>query len=188
MSEYSNKYFLESSSYVNIKNRFILFNIYLFLSLIKFLSFSSSVKDNVTLNKSTNIILQNNSRQNTVRFQNGKTSELKQEEQEQEQEEENTCYDNNEKKKKKKNKQKDKQLLKKEARDLRTKAMSQDLELFKFSSVHLAQNDVKMEKVVENENSCVKSIDLKLSQKRNHEQTTEENGKFKKRKTITNCV
>jgi len=144
--------------------------------------FSSSAKNNVTLKKSSNIISQTNDKQNNVKFKNEKTSELEKEKEEEKQE--NIAHDNNEKKNKKnKNKQKDKQLLKKKTRDLREKIMSEGLKGLKFSSVHLPENNVKMEEVVENGNSPVSSIDSKLSQKRNREETREKNGKFKKRKT-----
>ncbi|EZA51443.1 Myb-binding protein 1A [Ooceraea biroi] len=147
----------------------------------------SSMENNITFKKLTDIS-QNNGRQNNVKFQNGKTSESEEEEEEEKADkpQENT-HDNN--KKKNKSKQKDKKLLKKEARELRAKVMSENLELFKFSSVNLPENDVNMVESVQNGNSHAKSTDSKLShKKRNNEQTTEENSKLKRRKKVINCV
>ncbi|XP_072761085.1 myb-binding protein 1A [Anoplolepis gracilipes] len=135
-----------------------------------------STKNNNQLNGSTDIALQNNSKQSNVTSQNGKTSGSK--------EEKETVHGNNvQKKKKKKNKQKEKQLLKKEAREIRAKTMSiEDIELFKFSIVNLPETDINEMEVLPNGHSHNKSINPKSLNKRNHDKAVEANREPKKRK------
>lgn len=135
-----------------------------------------------------------------MNFQNGKTSESEEGEEEKEEREEETKHreeeedeekeqeqeeDNKKKKKKNKSKQKDKRLLKKEARDLRAKAMSEDLQLFKFSSVNLPQDEMMdvTGDVVQNGDAHGEPAKPRASsQKRIRERTTAEGGKVKRRK------
>jgi len=74
-------------------------------------------------------------------------------------------------------KQKEKHLLKKEARELRTKAMSEGLELFKFSNVNLSVNNIDMTENSQNGNLHKQSTNAK----RSHEHA-EENHESKRRK------
>lgn len=139
-----------------------------------------STKHNNQLNGSTDIALQSNGKQSNVTSQNGKISDS-------EEGGEITHSNNVQKKKKKKNKQKEQQLLKKEARELRAKAMSKDLELFKFSNVNLPENDVNKTEVCQNGHSHNKSTNSKSLQKRNRDKAVEENREPKKRRKSTNC-
>lgn len=132
---------------------------------------------NTTLNSSGNPVSQSNGKQSNVGSQNGKASNSEEEEKEGE-----ATHDDQERKKRRKNKskQRDKRLLKKEARELRAKVMSQDMELFKFSSVSLAENEDATE-VIQNGKSHDKSTNS--SQKRN--QTTEDGREPKRRKSTS---
>lgn len=131
------------------------------------------MKNSTESNNSTNA-LQSNGKKSEVKVQNGKTNE---------EEEEKTVHNNLQKKKKNKNKQKEKHLLKKEARELRTKAMSEGLELFKFSSVDLPVNDTDMTEDSRHENSHNQST----NSKRNCEHV-EEKRESKRRKKSINCA
>ena len=85
------------------------------------------------------------------------------------------------KKKKSKSKQKDKQLLKKEARMLREKAMSEGFEAFNFSS--FALNDQQSEtEPLQNGDSQTEQTSLNSSQKRTLKYASD-GGKSKKRKS-----
>lgn len=85
------------------------------------------------------------------------------------------------KKKKSKSKQKDKQLLKKEARMLREKAMSEGFEAFNFSS--FALNDQQSEtESLQNGDSQTEQTSLNSSQKRTLKHASD-GGKSKKRKS-----
>lgn len=113
------------------------------------------------MNSSSNIVTQSNGKQSNG-SQNGKASDS-----EEEKEQEEAAQNNNEqqkKKKKNKSRQRDKQLLKKEARELRAKVMSQDIELFKFSNVSLSENEDATE-VFQNGNSCDKSTNSKAKRR-----------------------
>lgn len=118
-------------------------------------------KTDTKLNSSSDTIAQSNG---NVGSQNGKASDS-----EEEKEQEETAQSDNEQRKKKKNKskQRDKRLLKKESRELRAKAMSQDIELFKFSNISLSENEEAAE-VVQNGDSHDKSnTNSNTPQKRN---------------------
>jgi len=158
--------------YIYIYIEFILFDI---------ICVRSSTKDNAKLNSSNNTVSQSNGKQNNIGSQNGKASDS-----EEEKEQEGITCSNNEQEKRKKNKsrQREKQLLKKEARELRAKAMSKDLELFKFSSVHLSKSEDAAE-VFQNGNLHDKSTNSKTPQKRN--QTMEDNREPKRRKSTNSA-
>lgn len=156
--------------------------IYTLLYLISFdiiCTVRPSTKDNTKLNSSSDIVTQSNGKQSNVGSQNGKASDS-----EEEKEQEEAIQNNNEQKKKKKNKsrQRDKQLLKKEARELRAKVMSQDIELFKFSNVHLSENEDATE-IFQNGNSHSKTTNSKSPKKRNR--TMEDDREPKRRKNIS---
>lgn len=70
--------------------------------------------------------------------------------------------------------------LKKEARELRTKAMSEGLELFKFSSVDLSVNDMNDTENSSNGNSHNQST----HSKRNREYVEESNETKKRKKSV----
>lgn len=141
-----------------------------------------STKSNAKLNSSsTETVSQSNGKQSNVGSQNGTTSDSEEEKEEEEPEE--VAHSNNEqKKKKKKSRQREKLLLKKEARELRAKVMSQDVEVFKFSSVSLPEDEGDAtEEVFQNGDLRDKSANPKAPQKRNR--ATEENREPKRRKS-----
>lgn len=128
------------------------------------------------MNSSSNTVTQSNGKQSNG-SQNGKASDS-----EEEKEQEEAAQNDNEQRKKKKNKsrQRDKRLLKKEARELRAKVMSQDIELFKFSNVSLPENEDATE-VLQNGNSNDRSVNSKRNR-------TMEDDREPKRKKSVNCV
>lgn len=130
------------------------------------------------MNSSNDNVTQSNGKQSNVGSQNGKVSDSEEEK------EQEAAQSNNEqkKKKKKKSRQRDKQLLKKEARELRAKVMSQDIELFKFSSVSLPENEDSTE-VLQNGDLHDTATNSTASQKRNQ---TMENDREPKRRKSTN--
>lgn len=125
------------------------------------------------MSNSNNIDPESNGKQNNVTSQNGKTSDLEEEKEEQ-------SANNKIQKKKNKNK-KETQLLKKEARELRAKTMSENLELFKFSNVNLPENG-NMTDVYQNGNLHSESTNTAKPQKRSHDKTAEGKREPKKRK------
>ncbi|KAL0130921.1 hypothetical protein PUN28_002485 [Cardiocondyla obscurior] len=137
-----------------------------------------SAKDNTKLNSFNDTLTQSNGKQSNVGFQNGKESDS---EEENSKEQEGAVQSNNEiKKKKNKSRQKEKRLLKKEARELRAKIMSQDIEPFNFSSVSLPENE-DTPQLFQNGNSHNKYTNSKESQKRN--QAMENDPESKRRKS-----
>lgn len=157
---------------------YVLFNIYIF-NIYNFV-IRKSTKHNNQSNGSTDIALQSNGKQNNVTSQNGIINDSE--------EQKETVHSKNAQKKKKKKNKKEKQLLKKEARELRGKAMSEDLEVFKFSTVNLPENDINKTEVCQNGHSHNKSTNSKLIQKRNCDNVVEENREPKKRRKSINCV
>ncbi|KAK9297581.1 hypothetical protein QLX08_008798 [Tetragonisca angustula] len=87
------------------------------------------------------------------------------------------------KKKKNKNKQRDKQLLKKEARMLREKVMSEGLEPFNFSSLVFHDQSDKNSSPLENGNSQIEQTSSNCSQKRTSKSILDGN-KAKRRKSM----
>lgn len=130
-------------------------------------------KDDAKLNSSNDNVIQSNGKQSNVGSQNGKVSDSEEEKKQE------AAQDNNQQKKKRKNKsrQRDKRLLKKEARELRAKVMSQDIELFKFSSVSLPENEDSTEVL---QNGDLHDRATNASRKRN--QTVENDCEPKRRK------
>lgn len=179
MCKCSNKYnsilseMLLFVSYINAS----LFNLWNFFAFGVICVVRPSTKDDTKLNRSNDIVSQSNGEQSNIGSQNGKVSDSEEEE-----EQEEAAQSNNErrKKRKKKSRQRDKQLLKKEARELRAEVMSQDIELFKFSSV--SPEDAENEEVFQNGDSHDKPTNEKASQKRS--QTTED--REAKRRKSTN--
>ncbi|KAL6259582.1 hypothetical protein P5V15_009499 [Pogonomyrmex californicus] len=157
-----------------------------------------SIKKNTKLkNNSADTASQSNGKQSNVDSQNGKVSNSEEEEEErerekekeekEEEENEEVAHSNNVQKKKNKSKQRDKRLLKKEARELRTKVMSQDIELFKFSNINLPEvrlpeDEVDTMEVLQNGDSHDSPTNSRTSQKRNH---TEDNREPKRRRSTT---
>lgn len=128
------------------------------------------------VNNSTDIDPESNGKQNNVTSQNGKTSDSEEEEKEEQ------TANNKTQKKKNKNKQKrETQLLKKEARELRAKTMSENLELFKFSNVNLPENG-NITDVYQNGDLHNESTNTAKPQKRSREKTAEGKQEPKKRK------
>ncbi|KAG7212195.1 hypothetical protein KM043_012535 [Ampulex compressa] len=84
-------------------------------------------------------------------------------------------------KRKKKNKQKDKHLLKKEARELRAKAMSEGFEVFEFSSVDLPESMEECNALSNGESHDAESS-LHIIQKRTLSQSTDTASKPKRKK------
>lgn len=87
------------------------------------------------------------------------------------------------KKKKSKSKQRDKQLLKKEARMLREKVMSEGLEPFNFSSLVFHDQSGKNSSPLENGNSQIEQTSSNCSQKRTSKSILDGN-KAKRRKSM----
>ncbi|XP_011866329.1 PREDICTED: uncharacterized protein LOC105561180 [Vollenhovia emeryi] len=131
-----------------------------------------STKGDTEPNSLNGTVAQSNGKQSNVGSQNGKASDS-----EEEKEPEEAAQSNNEQRKKKKNKnrQRDKRLLKKEARELRAKVMSEDIELFKFSSANLPEDEDAAE-VLQNGDSAIPET----PRKRNR--ATEEGREHKRRK------
>ncbi|XP_071636162.1 myb-binding protein 1A [Temnothorax longispinosus] len=136
-----------------------------------------STKGDTKLNSNT-VTTQSNGKQSNVVPQNGKASDSEEEEEQEE------AQSNNDQRKKRKNKsrQRDKRLLKKEARELRAKVMSQDIELFKFSSVSLPANEDATE-VCQNGSSHDKSTRQSSTTPRKRERATEGDRESKRRKS-----
>lgn len=130
-----------------------------------------------TKSNSSSTVSQSNGKQSDIGSQNGKANDTEEEKEEQEE----AAHSNNEQKKRKKNKsrQRDKRLLKKEAREIRAKVMSQDMDVFKFSNVSLSENQDAAE-VFQNGDSHDKSTSSRMSQKRNQ---TEDQCEPKRRKS-----
>lgn len=134
------------------------------------------MKDNIQLNNNITDVSCNNGTQRNIKPQNKKLNDnLKAEIQ----------PNNNLHKKKKKRKQKEEQTLKKEARELRTVAMSKDLEPFDFSIVNLSESEMDITEVYRNGDTCDGITSPNYPQKRNCEQTVEDTN-HKKRKINTN--
>lgn len=127
------------------------------------------------MNNSTNIDQESNSKQNNVTSQNGKTSDSEEEKEEQ------TANSKLQKKKNKNKQKKETQLLKKEARELRAKAMSENLELFKFSNVNLPKDEVT--DVYQNGDLHNESTDTAKPQKRSYEKIEEKQESRKRKKS-----
>ncbi|XP_012541717.2 myb-binding protein 1A [Monomorium pharaonis] len=134
------------------------------------------------LNSSGGPVLQSNGKQTNVGSQNGKASDSEEEKEKEEEEQKETTHSDNGQKERRKNKskQRDKRLLKKEARELRAKVMSQDMEMFKFSSVSFPENAEAATEIIENGDSHDKPTNS--PQKRNR--TTEGGRETKRRKSI----
>lgn len=140
----------------NLRDCFVLFGI---ICVIR-----PSTKVNTKPNSSSDTVSQSNGKQSDIGSQNGKANDTEEEKEEQEE----AAHGNNEQKKKKKNKsrQRNKRLLKKEAREIRAKVMSQDMDVFKFSNVSLSENQDAVE-VFQNGDSHDKPTSSRMSQKRN---------------------
>ncbi|CAD1478873.1 unnamed protein product [Heterotrigona itama] len=94
-----------------------------------------------------------------------------------------TSSKNESKKKKNKSKQRDKQLLKKEARMLREKVMSEGFEPFNFSSLVFRDQSDKKSSPLENGNSQIEQTSSNCSQKRTSKSILDGN-KAKRRKSM----
>lgn len=105
-------------------------------------------------------------------------------EQETDDPEDETVHGNNiqKKKTKKKSKLRNKQILKKETRELRSEIISKGLEPFNFSNIRLPENQMDTTESLQNGNSH-ESTSSEPSKKRTSKHIMEENSVSKKKKT-----